>query len=334
MLPDFVRSDSVISGTSLVNRIGLESLMADARRGQRPFDCLLIDDTSRFGRNLTDVLRMSEVLQHQDIFLYFVSQALDSREKNFRQLLVMNGLIDEQYSKGLSDKVKRGQQGRLLNGYNPGGKCYGYANVVDEDFTRRGEYGRPAIKGVKQVTIYAEVQIVLRIYEMRAAGKSLNMIAKLLNAENIPPPSNSRGRGVPSWGPSCLFAMLRNERYRGRIIWGRTRKTRNPDTGRKAQRDTPEADWTRTEIPQLRIISEELWGQVQEMNITRASRWPWSRLGGFAKAESIYLFSGLLECGLCGRSMVIVSGQKPYAAYGCPSHRNRGCMFERDHDSE
>ena len=36
------------------------------------------------------------------------------------------------------------------------------------------------------------------------------------------------------------------------------------------------------------------------------------------------MFSGLLECGLCGANMVIGSGVAPHARYGCPNHRSRG----------
>lgn len=41
-------------------------------------------------------------------------------------------------------------------------------------------------------------------------------------------------------------------------------------------------------------------------------------------ASRQYLFSGLLECGLCNANMVIIGGQPPNARYGCPNHRYRG----------
>jgi Recombinase zinc beta ribbon domain len=41
-------------------------------------------------------------------------------------------------------------------------------------------------------------------------------------------------------------------------------------------------------------------------------------------ASRQYLFSSLLECGLCNTNMVIVGGQPPNAQYGCPNHRYRG----------
>src|SRR5258705_3434399 len=83
VLQEFVRPDREQSGAALEGRNGLSSLIADAKKRPRPFDCILIDDTSRLGRNLSDVLRISDILKHHGVFLYFVSQKLDSRDANF-----------------------------------------------------------------------------------------------------------------------------------------------------------------------------------------------------------------------------------------------------------
>src|SRR5689334_19266864 len=71
VLADYIRSDSEVSGAALAPRAALLSLIDDVKRRPRPFDVIVIDDTSRFGRNLTDVLTISDVLRHHDVFLYF-----------------------------------------------------------------------------------------------------------------------------------------------------------------------------------------------------------------------------------------------------------------------
>jgi hypothetical protein len=40
-------------------------------------------------------------------------------------------------------------------------------------------------------------------------------------------------------------------------------------------------------------------------------------------ASSPYLLSGFLVCGSCGANLIIVSGGKRGAKYGCPQHWNR-----------
>jgi site-specific DNA recombinase len=103
--------------------------LRDAQLRQRPFDRILIDDTSRLARNVADALKMVEILAFHNVGVTFVSQGIDSLEKSARQLLTINGMMDEQYLVGLAAKVHRGQEGRVLKGLNAGGKLSGYINV-------------------------------------------------------------------------------------------------------------------------------------------------------------------------------------------------------------
>jgi DNA invertase Pin-like site-specific DNA recombinase len=146
-LDAYVRSDQEISGAALAGRPGLQSLIADAKRHPRPFDRILIDDTSRLARNVADALKMVEVLKFHNVGATFVSQGIDTLEKTARQLVTINGMMDEQFLVGLADKVHRGQEGRVLKGLNPGGKLYGYINVPILNPNRPGKYGMPAVDG-------------------------------------------------------------------------------------------------------------------------------------------------------------------------------------------
>jgi site-specific DNA recombinase len=47
------------------------------------------------------------------------------------------------------------------------------------------------------------------------------------------------------------------------VVWNRTRKIRNPRTGRRLQRLRPESEWKIQQAPHLRIVTEELWQEVQ-----------------------------------------------------------------------
>ncbi len=201
MLDDFTRTDSQISGQSMVGRDGLNDLIRLAKTDPRPFDIILIDDTSRLGRYLPDVLKVTDVLDNYGVTVYFAAQGLDSRQPGFRQIFTLHGMMDEQYVFGLRDKVHRGQRGRILNGYIHGGKCYGYKNVPVEDPTRRGEYGRPAVIGVFQQIIPEEANVIRRIFEMYAAGASYADIAKALNAEGVLSPQPQRKGNIRAWCP-------------------------------------------------------------------------------------------------------------------------------------
>jgi site-specific DNA recombinase len=285
----------------------------------------LIDDTSRLGRNLTDVLKVSDILKYNDVLLYFVSQNLDSRDISFRQSFAFNGMMDEQFLIQLGSKVRRDQEGRILQGLNPGGKCYGYRNVPIEDHSRRGEYGRPAIIGVRFEIDEAQAVVIRWIFDWYGNGDSLSTIAKRLNAEGITSPERPHRQSIRAWAPSGVREILRNEKYRGKLVWGRSTKMRDPETGRKRMKRLPQERWTWVDAPELRIVTDEQWNKVQAQ-IKFVNRHGIPRCGGLnrTKASKEYLFSGLLICGVCGFNITIVSGGRYRAAYGCPAHRFRG----------
>jgi site-specific DNA recombinase len=161
---------------------------------------------------------------------------------------------------------------------------------------------------------------------MYASGASYADIAKTLNAEGVVSPQPPRKGKIRAWCPSAIREILLNEKYRGVVVWNRTKRVRNRENGKTEQRPRPESEWARVEVPELRIVSDELWQAAREQNRRVREKHGPKRLGGMnrTKTSRLYLFSSLLECGLCSANMVIVAGQAPNARYGCPNHRYRG----------
>src|SRR5258708_6280648 len=106
--------------------------------------------------------------------------------------------------------------------------------------------------------------------------------------------------------------MLHNERYRGVAVWNRTRKIRDPKTGRRVQRERPKSEWTVLQAPQLQIVSQELWEGVQRRLVSVKTAFTSSTSPGLcSRAYSApYLLSGFLRCGICGSKMVIADGRQ------------------------
>jgi len=313
ILPEYVRRDAGISGEALMTRPGILSLLQDAKRKPRPFDCVLIDDTSRLGRNLSDVLKVSDIFNHNDAFLYFVTQQLDSRNKStYRKVLIANGAQDEDYLEGLRARTHRGLKGKALKGYHTGGKRYGYCRIHIEHPTRKDRYGRPAIDHVELEIDPKESAVVERIYTERASGALFTSIARKLNAEKIPAPNG----GI--WVFTSVREILRNPLYRGTLIWNKTRTVTDPENGKHEARKRPQNEWVTVPTPKLQIISDKLWQEVQELDrqMRRLGR---GRLGGMNRtAQSrTYLFSTLLTCGSCSGRICIIQSDRGIAWYGC-----------------
>ncbi len=161
--------------------------------------------------------------------------------------------------------------------------------------------------------------MVRRIFKDYAAGLSPKKIAEQLNSERIPAPS---GRG---WGASTLHGnrerstgILNNELYIGRQVWNRLTYVKDPETGKRISRLNLEADWVITDVPELRIIDQELWEAVRSrqgaMKTKNTDTPVWDR------RRPKTLFSGLLVCGGCGGGFAKVSQTQ----FGCSTARNKG----------
>lgn len=303
----------------------LEELVRLAEQKPRLFEGIIIDDTSRFGRNLSDTLPLSDILENANVFLYFANCNLDSRDPNFRLLFIAYGQQDEQASRRLAERVHRGQRGRVLKGYLGSGRVFGYNNVPIEDPTRKGLYGRPYVEAVKLEINPEEAAIVLRIFRMYVGGLGCRAIAMKLNAEGVPSPLKGQSRHRRLWSTFAVSGILTNEKYRGIHIWNRTKVVRNPRTHRKERRRRPETEWERVIVPEWRIVTEEIWAAAVETNSGRQGP-NWFKVGGLNRSAASldYIFSGVLVCGECGGRFNVIAGKGPKARYGCAGHRFNG----------
>ncbi len=326
-LEDRVYIDEAITGGTDL-RSSLTRLVEDACSSAHLFEIVLFDDTSRLSRRLADSLRISEQLSFAGVRLVFVSQGIDTNSEQAEILMATHGIVDSLYIKELAKKTHRGMEGAAIRGLHTGGRCYGYTSVAIEDETQRDPHGRNKIIGIKLQVNPIQAEIVRRIFEEYVAGRSLSTIAKGLNADRVASPMPYRGQLHPSWSPACIYVILHNERYRGRVIWNRTRKVRDPRTGRRINRKRPREEWKIQDVPGLRIVSEDLWLKVEGRFRTVRSNFINGARRGLCRRSfcAPYLLSGFLRCGLCGSSMTMLSGRgaKNWGKYGCPIHHERG----------
>ena len=328
VLDRHIYSDEGISGAT-DDRAGLHRLLAAAATSEKPFDVVLVDDTSRISRTLKDSFAIHDEFHFAGVRLIFVSQGIDTDSEQAEVLLATHGIVDSLYLKELGKKVHRGVEGKALTGFHTGGRCFGYRNVPVEDATRVDQHGRPLILGVRLKVREDQAAIVRRIFEMYAGGNSLQKIAKELNAERVISPQPQKGRISRSWCPSSIRTILRNERFHGLVVWGKTVKIRSK-SGKRIYKRTTADKWVVREIPEQRIVSEELWASVQaRIETVKQVYGEIGRKGGMRgrSVSSRYLFSGLLKCSECGANISIVSGRwrgRSDVVYGCPQNAFRG----------
>ena len=103
---------------------------------------------------------------------------------------------------------------------------------------------------------------------------------------------------------------------------------KQPGTNKRLRRERPESEWRILDRPELRIISSDLWDQVQKHIAIMAERFNYGNHPGLLRRSdtSNNLLSGFLKCGVCGANLIIVSGRGKtgHHSYGCPQNFNRG----------
>lgn len=312
-------SDEAISG-SRNDRPGYLAMMAAAEA--RAFDVLIVDDVDRLGRDDLEKRRAAKFLIHWGIRIVGVSDGVDSTRDDFKLVFGMRSMIGEMYVDDLAKKTHRGLMGKALNGFSAGGLSYGYRVVPGA----LGPDGLPTNN--KRAIDEAQAKIVREIYTRYAGGESPRAIAHDLNRRRVAAPRSK----AKSWAFGSIHGDLRrgigilaNSVYIGRVIWNRSDWVKNPVSGRRLRRERPEAEWVVKEMPELRIVSADLWAAVQARlrryagatGAARQERGPNARTGG---PRPRYMLSGLLRCSECSRPMQIVTQNR----YGCPGHRDRG----------
>src|SRR6201997_25286 len=239
-----VYSDRAQSGASRF-RPQYQQMMADAESKQ--FDVLVCEALDRLGRKLADIADLHDRLSFRGVKIHTVATGAVT------QLHIgMLGTMAQLYLSDLREKVWRGQLGRARQGRIPGGVAYGYDVVAERD----------ASGGGRRTINEAEAGVVCRIFKEYAA--SPRPIAKRLNEEGIP------GPGGRQWGDTTIrgqvdrgTGLLNNTLYIGRLEWNRTAYVKNPQTGRKVARVNKQEAREVVEVPDLRIIDDDLWQRVK-----------------------------------------------------------------------
>lgn len=279
--------DAAISGSSLM-RPGMQALLQAVRDGQ--FDIVLAESLDRFSRDLEDTAGLFKRLAFKGVRIVTVA------EGDISHLHIgVKGLMGELYLKDLADKTRRGLRGRVEAGRSGGGLSYGYrVTRVLEGQERGARDFHPE-----------EAAVVQRIFRAYVSGVSPKAIAQTLNRDGVPGP-----RGV-AWSPSTIHGhagrgtgILNNEMYIGRLIWNRQRFVKDPDTGKRQARPNPSAEWITKDVPDLRVISDEIWQAAK----ARQAQSRVATQGGLVHARRPkYLFSGLTCCETCGGSFTLSS---------------------------
>jgi len=271
----------------VADRPQFRRMIDEGSKPKAPFQVILVWKFSRFTRKREHAVAFKAQLRRKGIRVVSITeQAEDNATGRLLEGIIES--VDEYYSENLGQEVVRGMREAASRGFFLGSKApFGYTRVKVSD----GVKERPTLE-VDPVA----APIVREIFESSRRGNGLAEICKELNGRGI----TNRGR---RWQKNIVHYLLTNEAYIGTAVWGVKSK------------DEKAGDPVRVENAWPALVSRELFETVQQGLHERAPT-----VQQPARVGSQYLLSGLLRCGVCGKSYSAQgakSGQ--FAYYVCSS---------------
>lgn len=275
-IPTKVYADEGISGTQDYKRKDFMQMIQDALDDK--IDLVLVKSISRFARNTVDTLKYVRKLKEKKVAVYFEEENINTLETQGEILLTVLSSVAQQESETISSHVKLGLAMKMKRGELVGFHgCYGY------------NYD----KLTKTITVNDEEKRVIQfIFEKFIQGYGTSMITRELNEMGIP-----TKRGNTIWYENTVRKILKNEKYKGDLLQGKT-FTVDPITHRRLENMGEEQKYLVKNNHEA-IIDEETWNRVQEIFEEGSIKNRGERnIGTFKR---FYAFSGITFCAFCGR---------------------------------
>ena len=285
-----IYEDDGYSGTSF-DRPGVRQLLDDAKSGK--INLILCKDLSRFGRNYIEVGQYIDyIFPSFNIRFIALSDNVDTLDRNSTamDLMPIMNLFNEWHAANTSKKVRsvlaqNAKEGKYIASF----AAYGYLKGDDEKHTP--VIDEPAAK------------VVRRIFELRATGITPTQIAKILNADGVPIPSDYRAQrlGKPNpykntfhyWSHVAVRNILSNPIYIGHLAQQKftTVSFKNHKSVRRGK-----DEWVIAENTHEPIISQELWDKCQEVDRCASH-------GKIMKKGIVLPLNSMMFCPDCGAKM-------------------------------
>ena len=293
--PDWINAgifaDEAITGTKVDKREDFLAMIQQCLDGN--IDLILTKSISRFARNTLDTLQYVRLLRENNIAVFFEKENLNTLDMNGELLLTIMSSLAQQEVESLSKNVKIGLKMKMKRGELCGyPQCFGY------------DYDPVA----KKLSINEEEAHTVRmIFDLYNQGYGCSVIASHMIRLG-----RRNRRGLVKWDQSAIRYIIKNEKYTGDVLLGKTftvdpiSKVRRFNNGEEEQyyiRDNHEP-----------IISRDIWEQANKERLKRAEKIVVEEPGTRVRHARRYAFSGKCKCAFCGHGYVrkVLHSGKPH----------------------
>ncbi len=269
--------EEVVSGESITERPQMQELLRRVEKGD--VDAVVIMDLDRLGRgDMLDQGMIDRAFRYSDTLLITPTETYDPGSQEWELVFGIKSLVARGELKAITRRMQGGRRHSAKEGKSISKKPpYGYTR--DENLILHPD----------NETSW----VVKKIFDMVASGSGRQAVSNELDKLGISPPNPER----EYWSPSMITSIIKNEVYKGDIVWGKfSYKKRH---GKYEKSRVEQKDWVIKTAAHEAIVSSELW---EKANISHSGR---------NRAPSTNLdkkltnpLAGVLRCAECDRSML------------------------------
>jgi site-specific DNA recombinase len=267
--------EEVVSGESVTERPEIQEMLRALETSN--VDAVLVMDIDRLGRgDMLDQGLLDRAFRYSGAKIITPTEVYDTESETWELVFGIKSIVAREELKAITRRMQRGRvasagEGKSISKVPP----YGYAR--DEN-----------------LRLYPDVEtawVVKKMFEMMRDGSGRQTIANELDKLGIKPPNPNRD----TWSPSSVTAIIKNEVYLGRIIWGQVSYSKR--NGKYVKKKVPRSQWTIKENAHEPIVSQELFDEANRCHTGRhrPSTVPTKKLSN--------PLAGILKCAVCGYTM-------------------------------
>lgn len=308
---DFYVDEGISAGTS--KRPQYQRLMNDVRSGK--IDLILVADISRLSRSVHDFSILLKELENNNASYLSMKEQFDTTTPAGRLMINMVVNMAQFEREQTSERVAINFNSRAMRGFVNGGR-------TPLGFDRHEERTGTFVVNEKEAL---KVRTIFNIFkDQGSVGKALPVIEAL----KIYPKSADTKSSEPNekkWGYDQLKDLLSNSIYIGIKEVNKLNKDKDPETLK------PWEQYQKVKASWVGIVDEELFNEVQEILSENLK----SERRRIEDAERrIFLLSGILRCGECGRALCGQSAHGKNQIHRYYKHSNKRnssskCSVER-----
>jgi DNA invertase Pin-like site-specific DNA recombinase len=261
------------SGIEIKHRERLRQMILDVLSGGAVFRAILVYDVSRWGRfqDTDESAHYEFICRSMGVSVHYCAeQFVNDGGLASDVMKAIKRTMAAEYSRELAAKVSGGMRWLVAHGFCVGSiPGYGFrrmlvsANGHHKQILQSHEHKN--IKSDRVILVPGprhEVEGVRTIFSLAASeGRSPQDIADELNRRRI------KFTGEGQWSEATVYRILKNEKYIGCHVWG---KTESP-FGKYIRRVSPE-EWVRKPNAFFPLVSANQFARVQELMRERRTK--------------------------------------------------------------